>query len=77
MAETAPFKGAVFYCSINCRSCKGALPPRQAVLPPEFISQDENKLQRGGSGLGLAYEGFFDNVVFRVRICPFLKAKAL
>jgi hypothetical protein len=51
--------------------------PAPSGAPPEFISQDEDKLQRGGSGLGLAYEGFFDNVVFRVRICPFLKAKAL
>ena len=51
--------------------------PAPSGDPPEFISQDEDKLQRGGSGLGLAYEGFFDNVVFRVRICPFLKAKAL
>ena len=51
--------------------------PAPSGAPPEFISQDEDKLQRGGSGFGLIYEGFLDDVVFRVRICPFLKAKAL
>ena len=77
MTETAPFTGAVFYCSIDCRSGKGALPPRQAALPQSLFGKMKISFNVGGAGRGLAYEGFFDNVVFRVRICPFLKAKSL
>jgi hypothetical protein len=52
MIETAPFMGVVFYFSIDCRSGKGALPPRQAALPKSLFGKMKISFNVGGSGLG-------------------------